>query len=147
MPPASWPDAKKAYDALQAGGNVPNRAEELMLAADVARRAGHTPAALPYLRRVLQHHPRDSRASLAAFTSGRIELARGKHRAAAASFAKVRGLGGTSLAEHALAREVEAWIGAKQLAKARRRAKEYLRRYPDGARVEQVRPLTGVDGG
>jgi len=140
-------DQKKAYDALLAGGKVANRAEELMLAADVARRAGHTPAALPYLQRVLEHHPKDSRAPLAAFTIGRIELRRGNYKTAAGSFLRVRELGGTSLAEHALAREVEAWVGANNNAKARRRAQEYLRLYPDGPRVEQVRARAGIDGG
>ncbi|MEM6994144.1 MAG: FecR domain-containing protein [Myxococcota bacterium] len=128
----------KAYDAMKRG-RVANRAEELMLAADVARKAGHPEAALPYLRRVVDEHGKDSRAPLAAFTMGRIELRRHNYRAAAKHFVTVRELGSKSLAEHALAREVEAWAGAKEPGKAKNRAAEYLRRFPNGPRADQVR--------
>lgn len=132
-------DATAAYEALRAGEAVANRAEELMLAADVARKAGHPAAALPYLRRVLAEHPADSRAPLAAFTSGRIEFGRGRYRKAAKHFARVREMGETSLVEHALAREVEAWAAAGDEARAQRLARDYLSRYPHGPRVEKVR--------
>ncbi|MEM9452689.1 MAG: FecR domain-containing protein [Myxococcota bacterium] len=131
-------EATAAYEALRAGEAVANRAEELMLAADVARKAGHPAAALPYLRRVVEEHPADSRAPLAAFTIGRIEFGRGRYRKAAKHFARVREMGETSLVEHALAREVEAWAAAGDEARAQRLARDYVSRYPQGPRVDKV---------
>lgn len=48
--------------------------DELMLLADVARLSGHPAGAVAPLRRVIDRHPRDSRAALAALTLGRIEM-------------------------------------------------------------------------
>ena len=95
----------------------------------------------------MAEHPRDSRAPLAAFTLGRLEQDRGNHRTAARYFAKVRSRGKTSLGEHALAREVEAWSAAGNSAKAKRRAEEYLRRFPKGPRAKQVQRLGADPGG
>lgn len=114
-----------------------------MLAADVARKAGHPAAALPYLRRVLDNHPKNSRAPLAAFTIGRIEFDRHSYRAAAKSFARVRQMGAPSLVEHALAREVEAWAAAGELGRAKRHARDYLSRYPQGPRAKRVQRVLG----
>jgi len=136
-----------AYEALEQGQKVANRAEELMLAADVARKAGHPAAALPYLQRVIDDHPKNSRAPLAAFTMGRIEQGRRNYRAAAEHFAKVREMKGSSLIEHALAREVEAWSAAGDKARARRHAKDYLDHYPDGPRAPKVRRALAAAGG
>ncbi len=110
----------------------------MLSAADAARRSGRPERALSILRRVLKEHPRDSRAPLAAFTMGRIELDRRHYKAAARQFAKVRTMGRSSLAEHALAREIEAWKGAGNTAKARARAEEYLRKHPKGPRTTQA---------
>lgn len=112
--------------------------EAMLSAADAARRSGRPERALSILRRVLKEHPRDSRAPLAAFTMGRIELDRRHYKAAARQFAKVRTMGKSSLAEHALAREIEAWKGAGNTAKARARAEEYLRKHPKGPRTTQA---------
>lgn len=119
--------------------------ESMLSAADAARRGGHPERALSILRRVLKQHPRDSRAPLAAFTIGRIELDRRQFKAAARQFARVRKMGKNSLAEHALAREIEAWNAAGDPVKARARAEEYLRKHPKGPRTAQAeRVLRGA---
>lgn len=119
--------------------------ESMLSAADAARRAGRPERALSILRRVLQKYPRDSRAPLAAFTMGRIELDRRQYKAAARQFARVRKMGKNSLAEHALAREIEAWNAAGDTAKAQARAQEYLRKHPKGPRTTQAeRVLRGT---
>ncbi len=119
-------------------------ASALMKAADAARARGEPAEALPLLRRVVDEHPRDPRAAPAAFAMGRIQMKLGRPAAAAASYASAGRLGArTSLAEHALAREVEAWAAAGQTKRAQRRAREYLRRFPDGPRAPEVRRLGG----
>lgn len=119
--------------------------EAMLSAADAARRSGHPERALSILRRVLKKYPRDSRAPLAAFTIGRIELDRRQFKAAARQFAQVRKMGKNSLAEHALAREIEAWNAAGNTGKARARAEEYLRKHPKGPRTAQAeRVLRGA---
>ena len=134
---------REAYAILEGGAEVADTAEELMLAADAARSSGHPTAALTYLRRVLSEHRDDPRAPLAAFTIGRIELARRRYAAAVEHFELVgREYSGSALAEHALAREVEALIAAGEREKARASAARYLQRYPSGSRVEQIRQLT-----
>jgi len=119
--------------------------EAMLSAADAARRAGRPERALTILRRVLKEYPRDSRAPLAAFTMGRIELDRRQYKAAARQFARVGRMGSHSLAEHALAREIEAWDAAGKASKARGLAQEYLRKHPKGPRTAQAeRVLRGA---
>lgn len=119
--------------------------EAMLSAADEARTSGRPERALSILRGVLRQHPRDSRAPLAAFTMGRIELDRRHYKAAARLFARVRSMGKNSLAEHALAREIEAWDAAGDESKARARAEEYLRKHPKGPRTTQAqRVLRGA---
>jgi transmembrane sensor len=78
---------------------------------------------------------------VAAFTLGRVLLTRlGRPREAAAAFAGARARAPAgSLAEDALAREVEAWARAGELQRARARARQYLRSYPSGRRASSVR--------
>ncbi|MCH9685668.1 MAG: FecR family protein [Deltaproteobacteria bacterium] len=137
-------DHQAAFDALGRGGSVVRNAPaDLMLAADVARVSGHDGEALRYLRRLTQRFERDTRAPLAAFTIGRIELSRNHPARAADAFALARRLQPKgSLAEHALAREVEARVGAKQTVRARELAAQYLSRYPQGPRRQRVRTMT-----
>jgi transmembrane sensor len=136
----------RAYALLQQPGPVPLSVEELLLAADAARLSGHPEAALPYLRRVIDEHAQDSRASLAAFTLGGVlmqQLAR--PREAEAAYAKARALAvHSSLAQDALARQVEAAQRAGDPTHARALADEYLSRYPDGRRVHAVRRFAGL---
>jgi transmembrane sensor len=139
----------RAYDALAREGARAVREEpgDLMLAADVARLSHHPAEAVAPLRRVLERHPRDANAPLAAFTLGRVlleDLARPEE--AAEAFRRARALdGGGPLAEHALAREVEASHEAGQRDRARALAGEYARRFPGGARLPLVRRFGGLD--
>ena len=122
-------------------------AEDLLLAADGMRMAGHPEQGAEFLRRILREHHGDPRAPLAAFTLGRVLLMElGRPREAAAAFAEVRRLSPAgAFAEDALAREVEAWNQARQTDQAQARAQEYLRLYPGGRRAATVRSLGGME--
>jgi transmembrane sensor len=120
--------------------------EELLIAADAARLSGHPSQAVPFLERVLTQFRRDPRAPVAAFNLGRTLIALGNPAKAAQRFAEVRSFAPSgSLPEDALAREVEAWSLAGQQDKARDRAQEYLRLYPQGQRSTFVRKFGGLD--
>ncbi len=121
--------------------------EELMLAADVARLSHHSEQAVAPLRTVLERHASDPRASLAAFTLGRVLLEElGRPREAAGAFGEAQRLAPKGpMAEDALAREVEAWSRAGQASLARERAELYQERYPDGLRLRTVRVLGGLE--
>jgi transmembrane sensor len=120
---------------------VADDVEELLLAADAARLSGHATQALPYLRKVVEVHDRDPRAPLAAFTLGSVLMHQlGRPREAEAAYARARALSpGGSLAQDALARQVEAAHRAGDTARAGELALEYIERYPDGRRVQAVR--------
>jgi len=141
-------DYDAAYDAMRAGGAraVGDAADDLLLAADVARLSRHPAEAVAPLEALLRDHGDDARAPLAAFTLGRVlleELARPGD--AADAFAKARALAPSgSLAEDALAREVEAAARAGDADRARREADEYARLYPRGSRAAAVRRYGGV---
>lgn len=138
----------RAYELLkEAPGAVAPDVAELLLAADAARLSGHPEAAVPYLRRLIGEHPRDPRASLAAFTLGRLLMLQlGQPGPAADAFATARRLSpSSSLSQDALAREVEAARRAGDTARARRLAELYLARYPGGRRSKAVRQHGGLD--
>jgi transmembrane sensor len=138
-------DFKAAYQVMsQSPAAVGSSAEELMLAADAARLSNHPEQALGYLKRVTSEHAADSRAPLAAFTTGRVLLSQLSRPAEAAeAFALSRRLRPAgSLAEDALAREAEARAAAGARAPARSLAAQYLARYPQGKHVENMRRLT-----
>jgi transmembrane sensor len=140
----------KAYVALKAEGGaaaVHDEAAELLLAADVARLSHHPADAVVHLRKVVSNHAGDPRAPLAAFTLGRVLLEElGQPGQAAEAFAKARALGGAgTLAEDALAREVEAWWRAGATDKAHARAEEYVKLYPQGIRIRSVKKYGGIE--
>ncbi len=137
----------EAYEALRRAGGVASvrGMADALLAADVARRSGHSPEAVKLLERSITRHPSDPQTSIASFTLGRV-LLRSRPRDAAQAFARARRLSpGGTLAEDALAREVEAWSRANATVQARQRAQEYLRRYPEGRRIGSVRLFGGLD--
>jgi transmembrane sensor len=123
---------------------VSDDVQELLLAADAARLSGHPAQAVPFLRRVTEQHPRDPRASLAAFTLGGVLLHQlNEPEEAEAAYARARSLAlSPALAQDALARQVEAAQRAGNSARMRALAREYLRRYPEGRRVQWVRQLS-----
>lgn len=139
---------KRAYALLTDGrAGVRGRAkdaasvEDLLLAADAARLSGHPRAALPYLRQVIDGHPNDARAPLAAFTLGGVLMNQlGLPREAEAAYEKARAMTRSpALAQDALARQVEAAHRAGDGPLARTLAEQYVARYPDGRRLEAVR--------
>jgi transmembrane sensor len=140
--------AAPADDGLAPSSTERERtAEELLLAADAARLAGHPDEGVAVLRRLLREHRTDPRAPLAAFTLGRVLLMElGRPREAAAAFAQVRQLAPHGpFSEDALAREVEAWNQAGQSDLAQARAREYLHLYPSGRRTAMVRSMGGIE--
>ena len=136
---------KRAYDLMEQSQEVvSDDVQELLLAADAARLSGHPAQAVPFLRRVTEQHRRDPRASLAAFTLGGVLLHQlAKPREAEAAYARARSLAlSPALAQDALARQVESAQRAGDTVRMRELAREYLRRYPDGRRVQWVRQLS-----
>jgi transmembrane sensor len=145
--PAERGDFAHAYVLLAQTKHAPSDdVEELMLAADTARLSGHPEAALPFLNRVVERHASDSRAPLAAFTLGGVLMQQlGRPREAVAAYGRARELSlKSSLAQDALARQVEAAHRAGDSARAAELAAEYLARYPGGRRVHAVRRFGGL---
>lgn len=146
--PAEQGEFERAYELLaKTQKPIADDVEELMLAADTARLSGHAAAAVPYLKRVMSEHANDSRASLAAFTLGGVLMQQlGQPREAEAAYARARALSlNSSLAEDALARQVEAAHRAGDSANARSLAREYVAQYPNGRRVRAVRRFGELD--
>jgi transmembrane sensor len=145
--PAEQGDFEHAYELLaHAPQPVADNVEELLLAADTARLSGHAAAALPFLKRVVAEHASDSRAPLAAFTLGGVLMQQlGQPREAEIAYARARELSlNSSLAEDALARQVEATYRAGDTSRARTLASEYLSRYPKGRRIHAVQRFGGL---
>jgi transmembrane sensor len=146
--PAERGDFKHAYALLAQTKHVhSDDVEELMLAADTARLSGHPEAAVPFLNRVVSQHAQDSRAPLAAFTLGGVFMQQlGRPREAETAYARARQLSlNSSLAQDALARQVEAAHRAGDAEHAAELAHEYLARYPSGRRVHAVRRFGGLE--
>jgi transmembrane sensor len=139
-------DFDQAYQRMRLR-EIPDVAEDLLSAADVARLSHHPADAVLPLRQILHEHARDPRAPLAAFTLGRILLEElGNPRESAVAFAAAQTLAPDGpLVSDALAREVESLSRAGDADRARSRAKDYLRRFPSGSRVRSVRRYGGLD--
>jgi transmembrane sensor len=138
---------REAYALLRDHRKAVRDPDDLLLAADVARLSGHPGDAVPYLERLIKessHHPK---AAMAAFALGRVLMTSlGQPEKAAIEFAEARSRAqGGSLAEDALAREVEAWAQAGASTRARDRAQEYLRLYPRGQRSRSVKTFGGLE--
>jgi TolA-binding protein len=141
--PASTGQVPVATGAASAAADV---VDSLLSAADGARRARRPGDAAAALRRVIDQHPGDQRAPLAAFTLGRL-LLEDLHEPgqAAQAYARARALAPRGpLAEHALAREVESWAAAGNTTRAQAAARAYLGEYPDGSRARSVKELSGL---
>ena len=139
-------DYEGAYRLLAEGTAVEDDSEALMDAADAARLSGHAEAAVTYLRKVLRDHRAAPVAPLAAFTLGRVLLERlGQPLEAADAFAVARTIAPQgSLAQDALAREVEAWSKAGHPDEAYQRARQYVQSYPEGRRLRAVQLYGGL---
>jgi TolA-binding protein len=134
-------DFGSAWNAMQQEDAPEDEPGDLLRAADVARLSGHPAASIAPLRRVLSHFVDDPRASLAAFTLGRVLLDDlGNPREAVDAFLQAHALAPRSpLAPDALARAVEAQARAGDVESARVTAAKFLRDYPKSGRVEAVR--------
>jgi transmembrane sensor len=139
-------DYEGAYRLLAQGTAVEDDSEALMDAADAARLSGHSEAAVAYLRKVLSDHRAAPVAPLAAFTLGRVLLERlGQPSEAADAFAMARTIAPQgSLAQDALAREVEALSKAGHPHEAYQRAHQYVESYPEGRRLRAVQLYGGL---
>jgi transmembrane sensor len=140
----------EAYAAVRRDGSaraVADDVAELLLFADVARNSHHPEDAVVPLRAITASHRADPRASLAAFTLGRVLLDElGRASEASAAFADARTLAPDGvLACDALAREVEARARAGDARMARTLAERYVREYPTGARLHRVRHYGGLE--
>ena len=136
-----------AFESLRRGESVEDDPAELMDAADAARLSGHPRSAVEYLERVVRDHAGSPVAPLAAFTLGRVYLDKlGQPDRAAQAFERARRLAPEgSLAQDALAREVEALSKGGNAQKAYQRGQEYLERYPNGRRVRAVQLYAGME--
>lgn len=139
-------DYEGAYRLLQQSTVSDDDSGALLDAADAARLSGHPQAAVTYLRKVLDRHGESPVAPLAAFTLGRVLLERlGQPSEAADAFAAARQLAPNgSLAQDALAREVEALSKAGRPDDAYRAARTYVETYPKGRRLRAVQLYGGL---
>jgi len=140
-------DYDAAFESLKMAPVVQNDPAELMLAADAARLSGHPAEAVSYLARVVDGHRKSPVAPLAAFTLGREYLDRlGQPHKAAEAFEMARKLDPAgSMAQDALAREVEALSKGGNAEKAYLRAREYMQAYPNGRRLRAVQQYGGIN--
>lgn len=119
------------------GGETGPTAAELLRAADTARAAGRLDEAARRLRQLIAAHPKDGRVTLAMFTLGRVERARGQHDAAARAFESC----GDALQGDAIAEAASSWLAAGQSDRASAAARRYLDTHPSGVHAEQMKRL------
>jgi transmembrane sensor len=138
---------RRAYEVLAPGEfrDVRDEPGDLLLASDVARLSHHSKEAAGLLRRLLAGHSRDPRAPSAAFTLGWVLMNElGRPGEAAAAFARAEALAPRgNLAEDAVARAVEAWVRAGELARARAEVERYRKSYPQGRHLGMLDRLIG----
>lgn len=138
-------DYGHAYELLQPSGlasasRQARSVDDLLALADVARNSGHPEEAVLPLELVMDEHPRDPRAPLSAFTLGRLCLDRlDRPRRAARAFDRAVELGlPRALVEDAMHLEVVARLRAGDVEGARRAARDYLARFPEGPHAREV---------
>lgn len=134
----------QAYDALGPGGTAREieRASprELLLLADVARLSGHPSEALEPLQRLIDGHPRDPNAPIAAIVLARIEQDElGRPREAAAALERAITLGvPASFEADVRSRLALAWLDAGD-PRGEESARAYVAAHPDGPRAALLR--------
>jgi predicted Zn-dependent protease len=113
--------------------------EQLMLLVDVARATGQRQRAIAALRRVVQHHPGDPVAPLAAWSLGDLLDKAGDRQGAVEAFAAYRSLSPKGdFAEDALVRELRSAVERRAAEEARALAAQYERDFPEGGRSDEV---------
>ncbi len=121
-------------------------AAELAAISDIARARGGDPAAaLNALTQLVDRFPSDPYAEIAAYTLGGMYEKIGQSDQAQKYFERARSLKGV-LAEDALCKQIRAEHRAGRKDEAKRMAKEYVIKYPDGRCKEDVeRALSGEE--
>jgi transmembrane sensor len=141
--------AKKDNPAVAALPSSPARTATVdwLQVADEQRRNGNLKGAIASLRAAMNADGDGSRRAIAAFTLGKLLLdSAGRPADAAQAFRScLRSSPPAAMAEDASARLVEAQARAGNGDAARRGAREYERRYPNGRRLADVRRWAGVD--
>jgi transmembrane sensor len=121
---------------------VPTDVEGLLAEADRARSLGDHAEALKHFEQVISLAPKfDPRRGLAAMSVARLTMQGDPARAARALRATLDGMP-SGLSEHAQARLIEAYARSGQSELARAEAQRYLKRFPRGRRVNDVRRWT-----
>lgn len=115
--------------------------EELLSLADVARYSGHHRDAVRPLERAIADYPGERRAAVAAFTLGRLEAdILNRQGKAVAAFRRCLELGPPrALQEDTYFRLAKAHAQRGEIAAARRAARQYIERFPNGRRTEELR--------
>jgi transmembrane sensor len=148
----SYQGARKAIESEPGGFDAVIRSaspDQLLSLADIARATGLPARALQALRRVVDEFPGDPSAPLAAYTLGKELEKAGDKAGAARAFDISRRLSPKgSLAEDALARQVEAAVEQGNVELARQLADEYAKDFPKKSRRlselrAQIAKLTG----
>jgi tetratricopeptide (TPR) repeat protein len=113
---------------------------ELFDLGNAARRAGDAGGAARAYEQLLEHHPRDARAGLAAFELGRLRMDRlgDVHGAISALQRAVALAPGAGFREDAMARLVDAYSAAGATERCRSARSAYLESYPNGVRAAAV---------
>jgi transmembrane sensor len=143
----AYADAYRLLGSRGVGSEVARSVsvKDLMTLADVARLSGHPADATAPLERIVAEHPDDGRASLAAFTLGKIHLnsvARPGEAARDFERAILMGLP-AGLLEDAYAYLVEAKERAGDVTGARAAARAYGARFPDSPRAHDLSKRVG----
>jgi transmembrane sensor len=113
--------------------------DALLAAADAARRSGNSAAAIDHLQQVIARAPgHDPRRGMAALSLARLIMPSDPGRASRMLDESMADMP-RGLAEDALARRVEAEARAGHTEKAAELAEQYLQRFPDGHRADDVR--------
>lgn len=139
-PPTARAQAKEAPRSKSS-----EDANDLLMAADRARRSHQSQVAVPSLRRLIERYPKDPRAPSAAFTLGWVLLTDlNRPRDAAVAFENAERIAprGT-LAEDAAARVAEAWQKAGDARRAAEAARHYAQAYPRGRYIALMHGLIG----
>lgn len=151
--PPSLPATSSSAVGARATGSVPSAVgtasaepvpPDLLALADRQRRRGDLEGAIQTLKLAVERAPDDARASMAAFTLGKV-LLDGVARPVEAQAAFRSCLNRSppaAIAEDALARLAEAQARSGALKAASATAREYEKRYPNGRRLADVRRWT-----
>jgi tetratricopeptide (TPR) repeat protein len=120
---------------------------ELFDLGNAARRAGDVSGAARAYELLLEQHPRDARAGLAAFELGRLRMDRlgDVHGAIQALQRAVALAPGAGFREDAMARLVDAYASAGATERCRSAQSAYLESYPKGVRASAIARRCGTN--